>query len=100
MQLPLEPSASLADQLASDQGGQGVPPLAFIDDEPFLLELQGSLDPPKGEDADTTERLGGMSGLRVGKLDFENPVSPFLVVGRSLLKPDPCREACRRSLYS
>lgn len=83
MQLPLELSPSLADQLASDQG-QGVPPLAFIDDEPFLLELQGSLDPPKGEDADTTERLGGMSGVRVGKLDLENPVSPFPLVGRGL----------------
>lgn len=81
MQLPLEASPSLVEQLASDQGGQGVPPLAFIDDEPFLLELQGSLDPPKGEDSDTTERLGGMSGVRVGKLDFENPVSAFPLVG-------------------
>ncbi|GAA5989010.1 hypothetical protein JCM10908_006267 [Rhodotorula pacifica] len=85
MQLPLVPTISLADHLTSEQADKP-PPLAFIDDEPFLLELQGSLDPPKGEDADTTEQLGGMSGVRVGKLDLENPKKPILRIAHHRLE--------------
>ncbi|GAA5878382.1 hypothetical protein JCM3774_002817 [Rhodotorula dairenensis] len=85
MQLPLELAASLGRQLGNDPR-PGAPPLAFIDDEPFLLELQGSLDPPKGEDPDTTEHLGGMSAVRVGKLDFENPKKPILRIAHHRLE--------------
>lgn len=70
MGIPLKPTSLLAHQLAS-QGHADLPPLAFIDDEPFLLELQGSLDPPKGEDPALEL---GMDGVRVGKLNLENPV--------------------------
>ncbi|POY76229.1 hypothetical protein BMF94_0424 [Rhodotorula taiwanensis] len=82
MGIPLKPTSLLAHQLAS-QGHADLPPLAFIDDEPFLLELQGSLDPPKGEDPALDL---GMDGVRVGKLDLENPKKPVLRIAHHRLE--------------
>lgn len=73
MRLSLTVTPTLTSQLALE-ASPDAPPLAFIDDEPFLLELQGSLDPPKGEDPALEL---GMEGVRVGKLDLDNPVSPI-----------------------
>lgn len=69
LKLLATPNLSLS--LASAAAGTtGQPPLAFIDDEPFLIELQGSLELPGGLVTDGID----MGGTLVGKLDTSEPV--------------------------
>ncbi|BGP57568.1 hypothetical protein JCM8202_000472 [Rhodotorula sphaerocarpa] len=82
MRLSLTVTPTLTSQLALE-ASPDAPPLAFIDDEPFLLELQGSLDPPKGEDPALEL---GMEGVRVGKLDLDNPKKPVMRIAHHRLE--------------
>lgn len=74
MRLPLVPAASFLSQLPSNPSD---PPLVFIDHEPFLVELQGSLEGPTGEPSAGQEasKAGELiEGARVGKVDLSDPV--------------------------
>ncbi|KAL8290435.1 hypothetical protein RQP46_002693 [Phenoliferia psychrophenolica] len=83
MRLQLNSTLSLEDSLAqAGGGGAGGPPLAFIDDEPFLIELQGSLELPGSEKADGVD----MGGTIVGKLDTTEPNKPILQIAHHRLE--------------
>lgn len=71
MRIPLIPAASFGASLDASISIPGLP-LAFIDDEPFLIELQGVLELPGG--GRDGER-GGMEDVKVGNLDLSEPVS-------------------------
>lgn len=74
MRLPLHSTDSLLTAITTlnEKGGQ---PLAFLDSEPFLIELQGSLELPGGHGEGSEQE---MRGLSIGKVDFTEPVSYYL----------------------
>lgn len=67
MRIPLVPTAAYltAQSTAVDASA---PPLAFIDNEPYLIELQGSLEVAGGAGE------GSMAGVSVGRMDLSDPV--------------------------
>lgn len=74
MRLPLVPARSFLSQSALSSSD---PPLVFIDDEPFLVELQGSLEGPTGETSagqEASKAADLIEGARVGKVDLSDPV--------------------------
>ena len=76
MRLPLHPTRAFLDQIAnstSHSAAPGAPPLLFIESEPFLVELQGSLELEGFPGVEGTMEL--MRGVQVGKVDLEVPVS-------------------------
>ena len=72
MRLPLVPTEGYTNAINAPSATGSRPPLAFINEEPFLIELQGSLELPGGG---TEGGAGGMTGLSVGKMDTSDPVS-------------------------
>lgn len=74
MRLPLHTTPALLSSIQSHNATSATkpPPLAFLDDEPFLIELQGSLELPGGHGEGAEHE---MRGLDVGKIDFTEPVS-------------------------
>ncbi|KAM0751167.1 hypothetical protein T439DRAFT_347745 [Meredithblackwellia eburnea MCA 4105] len=63
----------------------GLPPLAFIDNEPFLVELQGALELPGQPNPD--EGLDQyLAEVNVGKLDTTDPSKPVLQVAHHRLE--------------
>lgn len=80
MRIPLTPSPAFLAQLADPAStpSPSDPPLIWIDSQPFLLELQGILEPPADEKgaAEAGDAVGAsMEGVRVGKVDLADPVS-------------------------
>ncbi|GAA5865081.1 hypothetical protein JCM8547_007706 [Rhodosporidiobolus lusitaniae] len=91
MRLPLEPTSACTLQLASSfsSSSPSDPPLVFIDNEPFLVELQGILGLPPGEQEQALLENGGrdeMEGVRVGKVDLSNPKKPVLRIAHHRLE--------------
>lgn len=81
MRVPLTPTPSFTHELRFPPDASD-PPLVFLDREPFLVELQGALELPGASHgaSDTTSNgdgIGEMRGVKVGKIDFEQPVSPW-----------------------
>ncbi|KAI5477620.1 hypothetical protein MNV49_006107 [Pseudohyphozyma bogoriensis] len=77
MRLPLVPVSNL-----NTTGSSSSPPLAFIDEEPFIVELQGSLElhgaaPDESQD---------MSDVVVGKIDLSEPTKPILQIAHHRLE--------------
>jgi len=74
MRLPLHTTPALIAAIQTDASNptSKQPPLVFLDDEPFLIELQGSLELPGGHGEGAPLE---MRGLSVGKVDFSEPVS-------------------------
>ena len=72
MRLPLVPTEAYTNAISAPQPSSTRPPLAFINEEPFLIELQGSLELPGGG---TAGEGRGMAGVSVGKMDTSDPVS-------------------------
>lgn len=70
MRLPLDPTPSFLYSLSHPPSASD-PPLVFIDQEPFLVELQGSLEMPGGGHEGGEEE---MRGVEVGKIDLSEPV--------------------------
>lgn len=71
MHLPLHPSPSLPSQLTSTTTTTTTsppPPLAWLDAEPFLIELQGSLELEGRAGVELNE--GEREGIRVGWVDL------------------------------
>ncbi|GAA5980089.1 hypothetical protein JCM21900_005001 [Sporobolomyces salmonicolor] len=90
MRLPLHPTSSLLAQLSSSASPSD-PPLLFIDHEPFLVELQGTLQLPPGEAEPGTPAVGGnhlhaMAGARVGNVDLSDPKKPVLRIAHHRLE--------------
>ncbi|GAA6050972.1 hypothetical protein JCM3770_005349 [Rhodotorula araucariae] len=88
MRLPLHSAACLLAQLASPPS-PSEPPLVFIDDEPFLVELQGSLEAPTGEECageEASKAGAAMEGVRVGKVDLADPKKPILRIAHHRLE--------------
>lgn len=94
MRLPLQPAPSLLSQLSPSSPSSSStgtpshpdPPLVFIDNEPFLVELQGSLEGPTGEPSAGQEASQAgtlMHGVRVGKVDLSDPVRSLLSLSLS-----------------
>ncbi|KAK4049241.1 hypothetical protein OIO90_005530 [Microbotryomycetes sp. JL221] len=85
MRLVLEPTKNCLSNLINHQqintdNNRTLPPLTFIDDEPFLIELQGTLDHPiTGSDP-------SMNGVVVGKLDLDMPSKPILKIAHHRLE--------------
>jgi hypothetical protein len=79
MRLLLTPSPSLSTSLSLPPPTPSDPPLAFIDSEPFLIELQGTLELPGSASQGGGEPGGGggggMESVWVGKMDLQEPVS-------------------------
>ncbi|BGP19312.1 hypothetical protein JCM10213_006201 [Rhodosporidiobolus nylandii] len=86
MRLPLAPTPACQLQLASPPNKDD-PPLVFIDNEPFILELQGILEAPPGtaEEAQSEGR-SEMEGVRVGKVDLSDPKKPILRIAHHRLE--------------
>ncbi|GAA5935000.1 hypothetical protein JCM1841_007079 [Sporobolomyces salmonicolor] len=92
MRLPLHPTSSLLSQLSSSASPSD-PPLLFIDHEPFLVELQGTLQLPPGEAEPGTpapavggNALHAMAGARVGNVDLSDPKKPVLRIAHHRLE--------------
>ncbi|GAA5876460.1 hypothetical protein JCM1840_005545 [Sporobolomyces johnsonii] len=85
MRLPLHPTPSLLTQL-SHSSTPSDPPLLFIDQEPFLVELQGSLQLPPGEDDHPADYMHAMAGTRVGNVDLSDPKKPVLRIAHHRLE--------------
>ncbi|GAA5887063.1 hypothetical protein JCM5296_001583 [Sporobolomyces johnsonii] len=85
MRLPLHPTPSLLAQL-SHSSTPSDPPLLFIDQEPFLIELQGSLQLPPGEDDHGGDYMHAMAGTRVGNVDLSDPKKPVLRIAHHRLE--------------
>ncbi|BGP50940.1 hypothetical protein JCM10450v2_006866 [Rhodotorula kratochvilovae] len=88
MRLPLQPAPSLLSQLASPPSPTD-PPLLFIGNEPFLVELQGSLEGPTGEECageEASKAAAAMEGVRVGKVDLSDPKKPVLRIAHHRLE--------------
>ncbi|GAA5938204.1 uncharacterized protein JCM15063_000665 [Sporobolomyces koalae] len=82
MRIPLSISPSLETQLSTPSGSASDPPLVFIDQEPFIVELQGRLELPPddqlpggGTDPTGGDEASRLRGSRVGKIDLSDPVS-------------------------
>ncbi|BGP34660.1 hypothetical protein JCM10296v2_006482 [Rhodotorula toruloides] len=78
MRIPLTPAPAFLAQLADTPSAPSPsdPPLIWIDSQPFLLELQGILEPPADEKGagEAGEAVGtSMEGVRVGKIDLADP---------------------------
>ncbi|TNY18021.1 hypothetical protein DMC30DRAFT_449218 [Rhodotorula diobovata] len=97
MRLPLQPAPSLLSQLSPSSPSSSStgtpshpdPPLVFIDNEPFLVELQGSLEGPTGEPSAGQEASQAgtlMHGVRVGKVDLSDPKRPVLRIAHHRLE--------------
>ncbi|KAK4690656.1 chromosome transmission fidelity protein 8, partial [Phenoliferia sp. Uapishka_3] len=84
MRLKLNPSQNLISTLSNPANSSSNPPapLAFIDNEPFLIELQGSLELPGGQ---VTQGID-MGGTIVGKLDTTDPNKPILIIAHHRLE--------------
>ncbi|GAA5821577.1 hypothetical protein JCM11251_000916 [Rhodosporidiobolus azoricus] len=88
MRLPLLPTPACSVQLSTSSSSSD-PPLAFIDKEPFLVEMQGSLELPLGEQEEAArenEGRGEMEGVRVGKVDLSDPKKPVLRIAHHRLE--------------
>ncbi|GAA5928235.1 hypothetical protein JCM3775_000550 [Rhodotorula graminis] len=86
MRLALVPAASFLSQPAPSASD---PPLVFIDREPFLVELQGSLEGPTGEPSAGIEASKAphlIDGARVGKVDLSDPKKPVLRIAHHRLE--------------
>ncbi|GAA5895925.1 hypothetical protein JCM8208_005126 [Rhodotorula glutinis] len=86
MRLPLVPARSFLSQSALSSSD---PPLVFIDDEPFLVELQGSLEGPTGETSagqEASKAADLIEGARVGKVDLSDPKKPVLRIAHHRLE--------------
>lgn len=77
MHLPLHPSPLLPSQISPPPAAAGQPPLAWLDSEPFLIELQGSLELPGRAGVELKE--GEREGIKVGWVDLTK-VSVLLVL--------------------
>ena len=79
MRLPLQISPSFTSQLPLSESSPSDPPLLFIDQEPFIVELQGKLDLPEGEAEEdglgAGDEASRLRGSRVGKIDLSDPVN-------------------------
>jgi hypothetical protein len=87
--LPISLSPSVSLPVASSSTS---PPLAWIDEEPFIIELQGSLELPGSE-----KGAADMSGVIAGKLDLVQPVRFFLPSSERIYSPHPAQR--NRSQY-
>lgn len=76
MRLALEPTPAFTHELRYAPASE--PPLVFLDQEPFLVELQGALE-LSGESGDAST---GMHGVKVGKIDFSQVVSYMMLAKR------------------
>ncbi|GAA6010943.1 hypothetical protein JCM10207_004004 [Rhodosporidiobolus poonsookiae] len=88
MRLPLTPTEPCRLQLSTPSSSSD-PPLLFIDNEPFLVELQGKLELPPGEEELARQENGGrgaMEGVRVGKVDLSDPKKPVLRIAHHRLE--------------
>ncbi|GAA5888966.1 hypothetical protein JCM6882_009698 [Rhodosporidiobolus microsporus] len=88
MRLPLTPTPACSLQLSTTPSSSD-PPLAFIDNEPFLVEMQGILELPPGEQEEAArenEGRGEMEGVRVGKVDLSDPKKPVLRIAHHRLE--------------
>ncbi|PRQ75733.1 Ctf8-domain containing protein, partial [Rhodotorula toruloides] len=91
MRIPLTPSPAFLAQLAdsSSTPNPSDPPLIWIDSQPFLLELQGILEPPsdeKGAEEAGEAAAASMEGVRVGKVDLADPKKPVLRIAHHRLE--------------
>ncbi|GAA6036429.1 hypothetical protein JCM8097_003500 [Rhodosporidiobolus ruineniae] len=91
MRLQLNPTAACASQLSSlaSSSSTSDPPLLFIDKEPFLVEMQGQLELPPGEQEEAAKENEGrseMEGVRVGKVDLSDPKKPVLRIAHHRLE--------------
>ncbi|CDR45489.1 RHTO0S11e00738g1_1 [Rhodotorula toruloides] len=91
MRIPLTPSPAFLAQLAdpSSTPSPSDPPLIWIDSQPFLLELQGILEPPADEKGagEAGDAAGAsMEGVRVGKVDLADPKKPVLRIAHHRLE--------------
>ncbi|BGP10672.1 hypothetical protein JCM10049v2_006564 [Rhodotorula toruloides] len=91
MRIPLTPSPAFLAQLADPAStpSPSDPPLIWIDSQPFLLELQGILEPPADEKgaAEAGDAVGAsMEGVRVGKVDLADPKKPVLRIAHHRLE--------------
>lgn len=84
MRLPLTPTNNFLETISnfnpnSKTNNSNSPTLTFINEEPFIIELQGSLELPNGLNGGNL-----MDGVIVGKLILDEPVR-FLYSFLSLL---------------
>lgn len=70
MRIPLIPHPNLFKTTATISIDS---PISFINQEPFLIELQGSLTLPTNSSGDSSNN--NMTAVKVGNIDFINPVS-------------------------
>ncbi|BGP26982.1 hypothetical protein Rt10032_c20g6297 [Rhodotorula toruloides] len=91
MRIPLTPSpvflAQLADPASTSSASDPSP--IWIDSQPFLLELQGILEPPadeKGTGEGAQAAPASMDGVRVGKVDLADPKKPVLRIAHHRLE--------------
>ncbi|KAK4046593.1 hypothetical protein OIV83_005963 [Microbotryomycetes sp. JL201] len=85
MRIPLELTAACTTQLSVATLSTD-PPLAFIDNEPFLIELQGTLENPSHDPDSAVPGQDMMRGVQVGKLDLQVPTKPILRIAHHRLE--------------
>ncbi|GAA6003054.1 uncharacterized protein JCM10292_000314 [Rhodotorula paludigena] len=88
MRLSLEPAPSVLSQISASPEPSDAP-LVWIDREPFLVELQGALEAPAGEEAAGTEAsecARAIEGVRVGKVDLSDPKKPVMRIAHHRLE--------------
>ncbi|SDA02929.1 BZ3500_MvSof-1268-A1-R1_Chr11-1g03222 [Microbotryum saponariae] len=83
MRIPLRPTLAFDLALLQRPSSGSAPPLVFIDEEPFLIELQGALELPHTGQEGTMEQL---AGAHVGKIDIDEPHKPILRISHHRLE--------------
>ncbi|KAM0791944.1 hypothetical protein ACM66B_004195 [Microbotryomycetes sp. NB124-2] len=87
MRIALEPTSACTTTLRCPPLSSAELPLAFIDNEPFLIELQGSLENPLHDTQDSSIAYDDlMRGVQVGKLDLQVPTKPILRIAHHRLE--------------
>ncbi|SCV73329.1 BQ2448_7255 [Microbotryum intermedium] len=83
MRIPLRTTSAFDLALLQRPSSGAASPLVFIDEEPFLIELQGALELPNTGQEGSMRQL---AGAHVGKIDFDEPHKPILRISHHRLE--------------